>query len=64
MVGSHKLLPGEPNYLELASAGVGIRYNYRGNFSLRADYGWQLKQSGVSDLRRNERGDISAVLSF
>jgi len=64
VVGSHKLLPGEPNYLELASAGAGIRYNYRGNFSLRADYGWQLKQSGVSDLRRNERGDISAVLSF
>jgi hemolysin activation/secretion protein len=64
VVGSHKLLPGEPNYLELASSGVGIRYNFGNNFSLRADYGWQLKQSGVSDLRRTARGYISAVLSY
>ena len=64
VVGSHKLLPGEPNYLELASSGIGIRYNFGNNFSLRADYGWQLKQSGVSDLRRTSRGYLSAVLSY
>jgi hemolysin activation/secretion protein len=64
VVGSHKLLPGEPNYLELASSGLGIRYNFGNNFSLRADYGWQLKQSGVSDLRRTSRGYLSAVLSY
>jgi len=64
VVASHQRLPGEPNRLELASAGVGFRYNLRGNFNLRAVYGWQLKPSGVSDLRRNQRGHVGAVLSF
>jgi hemolysin activation/secretion protein len=63
VVASHDRLPGEPNRLELASAGLGFRYNIRGNLSLRADYGWQLKRSGVSDLRRNSRGHLSVVLA-
>lgn len=64
VVASHQPLPGEPSRLELASAGIGLRYNLRGNFTLRAVYGWQLKPSGVSDLRRNQRGHIGAVLSY
>ncbi len=64
VVASHQRLPGEPQRLELASAGLGFRYNLRGNFNLRAVYGWQLKPSGVSDLRRHQRGHVSAVLSF
>ena len=63
-VASHDRLPGELRRLELASAGVGLRYHYSGNFNLRAYYGWQLKRSGVSDLRRSERGHISAVLAY
>ncbi len=61
---SHRRLAGEPSRLELASAGVGMRYSAGGFFSLRADYGWQLKDSGVSDLRRDQRGHVSAVVSF
>jgi hemolysin activation/secretion protein len=64
VVGSHRPLPGEPQYLTLASTGLGLRYNYRGNLSLRADYGWQLKESGVSDGRRTCRGHISVILSY
>lgn len=64
VVASHERLPGEPNRLELASAGLGFRYNLRGNFTLRAAYGWQLKPSGVSDLRRSQRGHVGAVVSF
>lgn len=63
-VASHKRLPGEPKRLELASAGVGMRYSLRGNLSLRADYGWQLKESGVSDGRRSSRGHLSVVLAY
>jgi len=64
LVAGHDRLPGEPSYLDLASAGLGFRYNLKGNLSLRADYGWQLKDSGVSDGRRNSRGHISIVLSY
>jgi hemolysin activation/secretion protein len=63
-VANHERLPGEPSRLELASAGLGFRYNLRGNFNLRAVYGWQLKPSGVSDLRRSQRGHIGVVVSF
>ncbi|MEJ1971408.1 MAG: ShlB/FhaC/HecB family hemolysin secretion/activation protein [Lacunisphaera sp.] len=64
VVASHDPLPAEPSHLDLASAGVGLRYNLGGHFSLRADYGWQLKDSGVSDGRRDSRGHISVVLSY
>jgi hemolysin activation/secretion protein len=64
LVASHQPLPGEPSNLTLASAGIGLRYNLGGHFNLRADYGWQLKASGVSDGRRSERGHISVILSY
>jgi hemolysin activation/secretion protein len=64
IVASHERLPGEPKRLELASAGVGIRYSLGGYLNLRADYGWQLKESGVSDFRRDQRGHISVVMSY
>ncbi len=64
LVASHDRLSGEPTRLTLASAGLGFRYNLRGNLNLRADYGWQLKDSGVSDGRRNSRGHVSVVLAY
>lgn len=64
LVAPHDRLPGEPSRLTLASVGLGFRYNLRGNLNLRADYGWQLKDSGVSDGRRNSRGHLSVVLSY
>lgn len=63
-VASHDRLPGESKRLELASAGVGLRYRIGGNLNLRADYGWQLKRSGTSDLRRSSRGHLSVVLAY
>lgn len=64
LVAAHDRLPGEPSHLSLASAGLGFRFNLKGNLSLRADYGWQLKDSGVSDGRRSSRGHLSVVLSY
>ena len=64
IVSSQDRLPGEPKRLELASAGLGFRYNIGGNLSLRADYGWQLKSSGVSDGRRRQRAHVSVVLAY
>lgn len=64
VVASHERLPGEPGHLELASAGVGFRYRLGGHLNLRADYGWQLKASGVSDGRRTARGHLSVILSY
>jgi len=64
VVGDHQLLPGEPAHLTLASAGPGLRYNFSGNLTVRADYGWQLKESGVSDHRRTSRGHLSVILAY
>lgn len=64
MVRSHERLPGEPARLELASAGLGFRYHLGGNLMVRADYGWQLKDSGVSDGRRDRRAHVSATVAF
>ncbi|MCC6414836.1 MAG: hypothetical protein IT582_02880, partial [Opitutaceae bacterium] len=44
--------------------GLGLRYNLGDHLSLRAAYGWQLKDSGVSDGRRHSRGHISVVIAF
>lgn len=64
VVRSHERLSGEPSRLELASTGVGFRYNIGGNLMVRADYGWQLKDSGVSDGRRHQRAHVSATIAF
>lgn len=64
VVGSHDRLPMEPARLTLASAGIGFRYNLGGHLSVRADYGWQLKASGVSDGRRTARGHLAVILSY
>ena len=61
---SKKLLPGEAARIEMSSVGVGLRYSLSACFNLRAAYGWQLKDSGVSDGRRTSRGHISATLAY
>ena len=64
LVRSHQRLPGEASRLELASAGLGCRYHLGGNLTVRADYGWQLKDSGVSDGRRNRRAHASVTFAY
>ena len=63
-VQSHERLPSEPAYLELASAGLGFRYQFGSMLSARFDYGWQLKDSGVSDGRRHSRAHVSVTLGY
>ncbi|HEY1172522.1 MAG TPA: ShlB/FhaC/HecB family hemolysin secretion/activation protein [Verrucomicrobiae bacterium] len=62
------LAPNEDPHLQLMSFGVGMRYQFRTNLSVKFDYGWQLIDSG-SPLNNphspeNSRGHISAILSF
>ena len=64
MVQSHQRLPGEPSQLTLASAGLGFRYQIGANLNARFDYGWQLKDSSVSDGRRSSRAHVSVTIGF
>lgn len=64
VVGAHRRLPDEAVRYELASAGVGLRYTFGPVLSIRADYGWQLKASGLSDGRRASRGHLSLTLAY
>jgi hemolysin activation/secretion protein len=52
-----------PESYSLSSAGVGLRYSMSEHFSLRFDYGWQLKDSAVGESR-DSRGHIGLVLSY
>lgn len=64
LVRSKTLLAGEVSRVRMSSVGVGLRYTFAAGFSLRADYGWQLRDSGVSDGRRRNRGYLSATLAY
>lgn len=64
LVQSHRRLAGEARRLTLASAGLGFRYELGATLSLRVDYAWQLKDSGVSDGRRNERAHAGLTVGF
>jgi hemolysin activation/secretion protein len=54
---------GMPDSDSLSSAGVGLRYTMSEHFSLRFDYGWQLKDSNVGESG-DSRGHIGIVLSY
>ncbi len=56
------LLPGEGG-TDLMSTGVGLRYSVSSYFTLRADYGWQLKQLAVND-DRDSRLHAGFILSY
>lgn len=44
--GNVGLLPGEPSTVTISSVGPGFRWAVGGNFSMRFDYGFQLRDSG------------------
>ncbi len=59
----------QDKHVIMESVGVGLRYGIARNFSLRFDYGWQLRDSGVLTgpfgARKNRsRGHVSATISF
>lgn len=61
---SRDRLPGEPGSLTLASTGVGLNYSLGPAAQLRLAYGWQLRDSEVSDGRRNHRGHVGLVVAY
>ncbi len=52
-----------PGWFELASAGVGLRYSYARNVSLRFDYGWIL-QEFPGYPHDSSRGHVSLQIGF
>jgi hemolysin activation/secretion protein len=48
--------------VELSSAGVGVNYTWKRNFTLRAAYGWQLEK--LPGSRDEGHGHVSANLSW
>jgi hemolysin activation/secretion protein len=50
--------------VSLTSVGVGIRYQVAKNMTVRADYGWQLEDTGFSTKGRNARAHIGVTVSY
>jgi hemolysin activation/secretion protein len=59
----HQTVAGLASAVDLASVGLGLRYSVHRNFSLRADYGWQLQRFAPT-VPRNSRFHIGAVATF
>jgi hemolysin activation/secretion protein len=60
---NHEVLPGEPSEISLSSLGGGLRYSINTYLSVRADYGFQLENTGLDTLHGG-RGDIGVVISY
>lgn len=56
-------VPLSPDGYSLGSAGVGLRYNFSTYLSLRADYGWQIKDSSLGDTG-DSRGHVGVIVSY
>jgi hemolysin activation/secretion protein len=64
---AHILNPevGEDQNIDLASAGVGLRYVISRYLSVRLDYGWKLKPNKDTDSSTGpSRGDVAVLLSY
>lgn len=60
---------GMDSHVIMESAGFGFRYSISKSLSLRFDYGWQLRNSGIltgpgGPRPNNSRGHVSATFSF
>lgn len=60
----HTPLVGETRARNLASAGLGLRYTLGATVVARADYGWQLRESGVSPTGDDRRGHVSVTVGW
>lgn len=54
-------LEGEDDNLQLQSFGVGLRWQFEKNVSLRFDYGWQINDIGLSD---DSRAHLGVTVSY
>lgn len=64
VVRNKRLLPGEASRVELASAGLGMRFSVDQNVTVRFDHGWQLKDDGVVGGRKNSRSHFALLVSY
>jgi len=55
--------PSDPHRVALMSAGVGVRMSLSTNFSLNADYGWQISHL-PTPVEDHSRGHVRATLAF
>jgi hemolysin activation/secretion protein len=62
--GVHEKFATDPKHVPLASAGVGLRMSLATNFSLSADYGWQITYLPFKTEEKPHRGHIKATLAF
>lgn len=62
--GNVNLLPGEPGTISLASVGPGFRWAIGDNFSMRFDYGFQLRDSGQGLGLGDSRVHLGATISY
>jgi len=63
-VGNEDLLVDETPWIDVAGAGVGFRYQVDRNFSLRFDYGVQLKDTGFNISGEDSRIHIGTRLVY
>jgi hemolysin activation/secretion protein len=54
-------LDGEDENVQLQSVGVGLRWQFEKNLSLRFDYGWQIDDIGLAD---NSRAHLGVTVSY
>jgi hemolysin activation/secretion protein len=55
--------PSDFKRVSLASQGIGVRLGFSNNFSLTADYGWQLRELPYENQDKS-RGHIKATFAF
>ena len=53
----------DPHFTPLASTGVGLRTNWANNFSLSADYGWQITHLPYA-VTEHGRGHVKVTLAY
>ncbi|HRQ87364.1 MAG TPA: ShlB/FhaC/HecB family hemolysin secretion/activation protein, partial [Bacteroidia bacterium] len=58
------LLPGESRHVTMSSIGPGLRWTVNDNFSMRLDYGFQLRESGQNLGLGDSRVHIGATFSY
>lgn len=55
--------PYDAHFVPMASTGVGVRMNWASNFSLSADYGWQITRLPYA-VTEHGRGHIKVTLAY
>lgn len=57
-------LPGEARFVSLSSIGPGFRWSFGNRFSMRLDYGFQLRESGMGTGLGDSRIHLGGTLTY